>query len=149
MTPASKSSTGHTSWPRTTRTGTSSRCVAVPLSTGTTRRETAQLLVTTGSPSQKAPRDLEADHTADDQTLILTSRVLKGCNAYREFHAAPRIVRLCRAGSGPLRSWQPTLSPPKFIAGSGTYAVWVKVPEQREPEALNLAATIDPSIRKQ
>ena len=37
----------------------------------------------------------------------------------------------------------------EFIASSGTYAVWVKVPEQREPEALNLAATIDPSIRKQ
>jgi len=36
-----------------------------------------------------------------------------------------------------------------FVAGSGTYAVWVKVPEQREPEALDLAATIDPSIRKQ
>ena len=37
----------------------------------------------------------------------------------------------------------------EFIAGTGTYAVWVKVPEQREPEALNLAVTIDPSIRKQ
>jgi len=35
-----------------------------------------------------------------------------------------------------------------FIAGSGTYAVWVKVPEQREPEALDLAAKIDPSICK-
>jgi hypothetical protein len=36
-----------------------------------------------------------------------------------------------------------------FIAGTGTYAVWVKMPEQREPEALNLAVTIDPSFRKQ
>jgi len=36
-----------------------------------------------------------------------------------------------------------------FIAGSGKYAVWVKVPEPREPEALDLAETIDPRIRKQ
>ena len=37
----------------------------------------------------------------------------------------------------------------EFIASSGTYAVWVKVPEQREPEAMHIAVTIDPSIRKQ
>ena len=30
----------------------------------------------------------------------------------------------------------------------GTHAVWVWVPTQREPEALKIAATVDPSIRK-
>ena len=33
--------------------------------------------------------------------------------------------------------------------GGGTYPVAVKVPEQREPEALDIATTIDPTIRKQ
>ena len=32
--------------------------------------------------------------------------------------------------------------------GDGTHAVWVWVPKQREPEALKIAATVDPSIRK-
>jgi hypothetical protein len=32
--------------------------------------------------------------------------------------------------------------------GDGTHAVWVWVPSQREPEALKIAATVDPSIRK-
>jgi hypothetical protein len=32
--------------------------------------------------------------------------------------------------------------------GDGTHAVWVWVPTQREPEALKIAATVDPSIRK-
>jgi hypothetical protein len=36
-----------------------------------------------------------------------------------------------------------------FIAGSGPYAVWAKVPEQREPEAMLIAVTIDPSICQQ
>ena len=31
----------------------------------------------------------------------------------------------------------------------GTYPVWVKVPEQREAEALDIALTIDPTISKQ
>lgn len=31
----------------------------------------------------------------------------------------------------------------------GSYVVWIKVPEQREPEALDIAMTIDPTIRKQ
>jgi hypothetical protein len=34
-----------------------------------------------------------------------------------------------------------------FMPGTGRYAVWVKVPEQREPEAMNIAVTIDPRIR--
>jgi len=33
--------------------------------------------------------------------------------------------------------------------GAGTYPVWVKVPEQREAEALDMAKTIDPTISKQ
>jgi hypothetical protein len=32
--------------------------------------------------------------------------------------------------------------------GDGTHAVWVWVPTQREPEALKIAATVDPSIQK-
>jgi len=36
-----------------------------------------------------------------------------------------------------------------FIPRTGKYAVWVKVPEQREPEAMSIAVTIDPRIRKQ
>jgi len=31
----------------------------------------------------------------------------------------------------------------------GTYPVWVKVAEQREAEALDIAKTIDPTISKQ
>jgi len=55
VTHANKSSTGHTSWPRTIPMGTSSQCVEVPLSTASTPRVTAQRLVTTGSPSPKTP----------------------------------------------------------------------------------------------
>jgi hypothetical protein len=36
-----------------------------------------------------------------------------------------------------------------FIPSTGRYAVWVKVPEQREPEAMSIAVTVDPRIRKQ
>lgn len=33
-------------------------------------------------------------------------------------------------------------------AGDGTHAVWVWVPTPREPEALKIAVTVDPSIQK-
>ena len=32
--------------------------------------------------------------------------------------------------------------------GDGTHAVWVWVPTPREPEALKIAVTVDPSIEK-
>jgi hypothetical protein len=54
--------------------------------------------------------------------------------------AAQAVVRVLRAGDIEAAGATPR---------GGTYPVSVKVPQQREPEALDIAKTIDPTVRQE